>query len=32
MQSDNVASGQLPGLADLGVAHATSLAAVFPTT
>jgi NADH dehydrogenase len=31
MQADNVASGQLPGLADLGVAHATSLAAVFPT-
>jgi NADH dehydrogenase len=31
MQSDNVASGQLPGLADLGVAQATSLAAVFPT-
>jgi hypothetical protein len=26
-----VASGQLPGLADLGVAQATSLAAVFPT-
>lgn len=31
MQADNVASGQLPGLANLGVAHATSLAAVFPT-
>ncbi len=31
MQSDNVASGQLPGLADFGVAQATSLAAVFPT-
>ena len=28
MQADNVASGQLPGLANLGVAHATSLAAV----
>jgi NADH dehydrogenase len=30
MQSDNVASGSLPGLRELGVAHATSLAAIFP--
>jgi NADH dehydrogenase len=30
MQSDNVASGHLPGLRELGVAHATSLAAIFP--
>jgi len=30
MQSDNVASGHLPGLRELGVAHATSLSAIFP--
>ncbi|NDC61423.1 MAG: complex I NDUFA9 subunit family protein [Betaproteobacteria bacterium] len=30
MQVDNLADGRLPGLSDLGVAHATGLDAVFP--
>lgn len=32
MQADNVASGLLPGLQDLGIARATPLAAVFPVS
>jgi NADH dehydrogenase len=30
MKADNIASGQRPGLAALGVLHATPLVAIFP--